>query len=500
MKSPRVILFLVIGLLLVQSCTVSTRQAYLASSDRPEAAIRFFEQLEQRVKKEKVQNVVYAPVRGFPYLRADRFLAGMKDNLKTEARRREWIAWLMKRAREARRTEIKALSSSAVQALLSNADVDATHNRQSLIEQADLFAERLYQYDASRPQFIQAVKASVRVPDDYSTAMRVFGLYPLAYLPVVYFSDKAFDDIRERFQQAPSDYAAQGELIAYRAVSQSGTQSISIESLFSSDRRNALGMITLSDAELKALVEHFAPVILQDTVESYDRIGEMIWKEGEPQLQFSTPTIYYYLTYGLKRNDPVIQLNYAFWYTKRDGERAPWFERGAFDGMTIRVSLDEQGEPFMVDVMNTCGCYHLFLPDPEKIASAVELDFEIDPLVPAWVPFSSASVPWQYAINSGWHQLEYVKQAPAPQDATPYQLQPYENLEALSAMNGMTRNAFDAEGILKASYRIEPYIFFSMGIPKVGYMRQRGHHPIKMVGREHFDNPDLFNLNFIYKK
>jgi len=47
---------------------------------------------------------------------------------------------------------------------------------------------------------------------------------------------------------------------------------------------------------------------------------------------------------------------------------------------------------------------------------------------------------------------------------------------------------------------IEPYIFFSMGIPKIGYMRQRGHHAIKMVGREHFTNPYLFDRNFTFRQ
>jgi hypothetical protein len=27
-------------------------------------------------------------------------------------------------------------------------------------------------------------------------------------------------------------------------------------------------------------------------------------------------------------------------------------------------------------------------------------------------------------------------------------------------------------------------------------MRQRGHHAIKLVGREHFDDPELFDKNF----
>jgi len=73
-----------------------------------------------------------------------------------------------------------------------------------------------------------------------------------------------------------------------------------------------------------------------------------------------------------------------------------------------------------------------------------------------------------------------------------------EKLRCLPLDNLRTGNVFNEEGLLKGSYRIEPYIFFSMRILKVGYVRQRGHHPIKMLGRDHFDSPFLFNRNFSF--
>jgi hypothetical protein len=38
-----------------------------------------------------------------------------------------------------------------------------------------------------------------------------------------------------------------------------------------------------------------------------------------------------------------------------------------------------------------------------------------------------------------------------------------------------------------------------MGIPQIGAMHQRGHHAIEFFGRDHFDNPDLFEENFVFK-
>ena len=40
---------------------------------------------------------------------------------------------------------------------------------------------------------------------------------------------------------------------------------------------------------------------------------------------------------------------------------------------------------------------------------------------------------------------------------------------------------------------------FSMGIPKVGSMRQRGHHALQLVGRSHFDDPRLLDRSLIYR-
>ena len=81
----------------------------------------------------------------------------------------------------------------------------------------------------------------------------------------------------------------------------------------------------------------------------------------------------------------------------------------------------------------------------------------------------------------------------------PYALVPYETLESLPKGDGRSESVFSPAGIMKTSWRIEPMIFFSMGIPDIGYMRQRGHHAIKMVGRRHFTDPDLYDSSFLFK-
>jgi hypothetical protein len=76
---------------------------------------------------------------------------------------------------------------------------------------------------------------------------------------------------------------------------------------------------------------------------------------------------------------------------------------------------------------------------------------------------------------------------------------PYDVLEVLPHQGGRTESIFNSEGIAKGSGRIERLILFSMGIPSVGSMRQRGHHAIELIGKDHFDNPYLFDQNFVFK-
>ena len=84
-------------------------------------------------------------------------------------------------------------------------------------------------------------------------------------------------------------------------------------------------------------------------------------------------------------------------------------------------------------------------------------------------------------------------------ETTPYELAPYDLLEALPREHGRTESLFTAGGIAKCSQRSERFILFSMGIPKIGSMRQRGHHAIELIGRVQFDDPDLFDQSFVIK-
>jgi len=120
--------------------------------------------------------------------------------------------------------------------------------------------------------------------------------------------------------------------------------------------------------------------------------------------------------------------------------------------------------------------------------------------VPQWLPEITAGRRLGIRLNSGWHQVERLLDAEVPLGSTPYELMPYEVLEALPRGDGRTESMFTAKGIGKGSDRgKEEILFFSMGVPSIGSMRQRGNHPIVLTGRSHFDDPQLFEKNFVFK-
>jgi len=150
-------------------------------------------------------------------------------------------------------------------------------------------------------------------------------------------------------------------------------------------------------------------------------------------------------------------------------------------------------------VLNDCGCYHFFAPQQERVDRILSKPFQFSPLVPQWLPEIPPGESLGIRINSGWHQVQRLLSLEEPPGSTPYALTPYALLERLPHGDHRRESLFDARGIVKGSERVERLILFSMGIPSVGSMRQRGHHAIELVGRAHFDDPFLFDERFVFK-
>jgi hypothetical protein len=266
--------------------------------------------------------------------------------------------------------------------------------------------------------------------------------------------------------------------------------------------RNPLSIPLLSREEEGELLRRHAPELQVDVAGPYDRPGTLSKASGGPRVDGAAPAVYAYVSHAFLRGKPILQCSYVVWFPARAGPDSPWIERGSLDGLTVRVSLDRRGKPFMVDIMNNCGCYHFFVPDRRAVALVLSRFAALDSFIPQWLPDLAEGQRLGVRINSGWHQVERVYAAAAGEGRggdIPYRLWPYERLESQPTPDGRHVSLFNARGIVVGSRRIEPLIFFPMGIPSVGSMRQRGRHAIDLIGREHFDNPYLFDERFIFR-
>jgi hypothetical protein len=490
-------IFFISYLFLVTGCTSFMAQRVPLSLERPKECQAFLSALDERVEEAGVRDAANYPVPGFPYLRTNRFFSSLKDNLNNQERKEQWSLWIQKADLEARKKEISNLPDHIVASFSSKQGTPSS--REQLYERASSCSDKLYQHDKTRPDFYETLIPFIGVPDEYSFIMRTIGLYPFMAIPVALTTDSSRKQIRAWYDTNLENLPIDGRPRAFVPVEYSFLPENEIEAIIDASRENLQGVPLPDEKSGKKLVEQLAPVFIQDIAAPYDQVGRLVWNGGCPDVDQTKPTVYYYFSNALLKGKPILQINYVIWYSGRAGKRAPRIEWGHLDGLTLRVSLDEVGKPFMVDIVNDCGCYHLFVPDKEHVDRIITKPLRFDPFVPQWLPDVPPGQRLGVRLNSGWHQVQRLIAAKDYLEPIPYELLPYDILEVLPREDGRTESIFNSKGIAKCSKRIERYILFSMGIPEIGSMRQRGHHAIELIGRVQFDDPDLFDESFVFK-
>ena len=463
---------------------------------RPAGCTSFLAALQNEIDAAGVGNAASYQIPGFPYLRADRFLA-IRPEIKpfSAENAAAWIDELRGLDGRARQSEIRNLPSAARQRISSGYQLAS--DPASLQLYVESCAGELWQSDRQSADFVSAVRSAAQVPDEYRLAYRVAGLYPLTSLPVLYLTDKARRTFLEWHKTDPQQLPVAGHLRAFTPT-RDAEGGMSVVDLYSSAARDWLGLPLLTAEQELRLVGLLAPVLVQDVVDADDVPGLVAWEDGHVRIDSGQPSGYYFFSRALYRRQPVLQVNYVFWYGARKGPEAPWIEQGNLDGLTVRVTLAPDGKPFMVDVMNNCGCYHFFVPSSTAVAKVRDLPWSLDAFVPTWLPYDYPRRRLLLRVNAGWHQVQHVSSGMPFSDVTGYQLHPYAELESLPGGAGDRVSLFDPRGVAKGSPRNEYLLLFPMGLPDVGSMRQRGHQAIRLVGREHFDDPLLFDHNFVW--
>jgi hypothetical protein len=481
-------LFPVLVLLLVAGCSSLPTARIPWEAERPAECQALFERLDASVIEKGLRNAADAPVTGFPYLRANRFVASLAGGLSEPAAKTDWVQWLRELDLAARDKEIANLPDDSVRTLAASRD--------ALAGRVSACSQTLYDADRVRPDFYEVLGPRVAVPDEYSDALRLAGLFPLVTIPEYKITERVRERFRAWYEMPYEKLPVEGMLRVYTPPQGTGRDAGEV---IAASRRNPLGIPRPSAVEARELAVRYAPIIIQDEAAPYDRVGRIAWNGDELTVDGGKPAVYYYLSLARVKGEPVLQVNYSFWYPARGGDRAPAIEHGRLDGLTLRLSFEPGGRLFMIDLMNNCGCYHVFIPAKDRVVRTIRRYYESDPFAPQGLPLMAAGQSPAVRILSGWHQVQRLLALAPPPEGIPYELLPYETLESLARGEGPRSSLFDAEGIAKGSERVERFIFFPTGIPSIGSMRQRGHHAITLSEKTCFDEPELFEHYFVFR-
>lgn len=442
----------------------------LALVERSSAAcVAAFEQLDVVVERAGLRDAEAASVPGFPFLRIDRLLAAVGATVQDPVGRATWLARLAALDAVARQHELVNLAGVHREPLPTRLALDEC--RQSLITEI-----------ASDPQRFNAVRAAAVVPDDYRTWQRVVGIYPVA----ARFALSGLARLQRDFPVAPHLSASDAGVLTYGSSEAAPMTPMAFA-------RDALQFPTVPDALLAQLFARHAPQWRIATLSDNDRIGHPVWRHGRVAVDTSAPTVFTYLSYTRFESRLLLQLNYVVWFAARPSSGPLDLLAGALDGLTWRVTLDDDGHALLYDSIHNCGCYHLWFPTPRlALRKPTEAGTE-----PPWVPFEIPEA-GQVVVElaSATHYVRGIGYA----DTTPpiaLARADYDVLRSLPQDAARRRRGiFGTDGVIAGSERGERFVLWPLGVPAPGAMRSRGHHATAFVGRRHFDDADLITRYF----
>ena len=186
-------------------CAVFFPQRIPPSFERPRKCQEFFDQLDQKVDELGVRDASSFTLPGFPYLRTSRFLSALKEKVRDEKEKEQWIQWMQSLDLKARKKEIAHLTSRETGSL----------DRTSYEARLEFCSNWLLHSDKGRTEFDSVLSSRLEVPDEYSTFMRVIGLYPVFLIPVAGVTENVRNKIRSTFERDLKDLPIEGRLQTY---------------------------------------------------------------------------------------------------------------------------------------------------------------------------------------------------------------------------------------------------------------------------------------------
>jgi hypothetical protein len=486
---------------------------------------RWFDQLDAVTREANVEDGGTHRLRGFSFLRSDRFLASFaQDASVSPAAFEAWIARLARLDADARAAELRNLPSRFVRELSDGGKTAVASRTRQCAEDAQraLLTESRSWSAAAHDGLAQLAQ----VPDDYSQLRRVLGVYALTRLPFFAGVKGWQDTTAQTFARraAASPEALPETSAAVRRYAPAGPQAAPAQLADAYARRqpDALGIPRLSEADEALLLRAYAPDLHIETRGTYDLFGPLSWGGGgraprllsppglspAPSVATERPVMYQRLAYTRHGQETLLQLVYSIWFPERPPQGAVDLLGGPLDSVVLRLTLAPDGTPWLYDSIHSCGCYHLFLPTLRAALRPLPAEPIEWAFVPAMLPALAVGQRVALQLASGTHYVEGLRpvagnpDAEVAEKAIRYALVDDNALRTLPVADApadVTRSAFWPSGIVPGTERGERIAFWPMGIESPGAMRQWGRQPTAFVGRRHFDDARLMEQRFELK-
>lgn len=466
--------------------SVAPAATQIARNDAVGDCLRRLKALDARIDAAGRRDAQAARVPGYPYLRVDRFTAGWSAG-DTEA------AELSGGKVE----QMAALDAEARRFEAANAGIAADELRAVERCRATLAAE-------ARQSGAAAVEAA-QVPDSYSDTQRLLGLYPLTAIPFSWGVASWQQLTRDTFATPFPELPVQGERIRYVPTPAAVGP---VAGLIGTSTAQALRMPVLSPAQAWQLLNRHAPVLIVDTADGDDRVGALTWRASTDgavlAVNTKDPVAYVRIAWTEINGVALPQLVYTFWFPARPQEYTFALVAGHLDALVWRVTLDAEGRPLVYDSIHADGGFHMFFPT-ERVRERPgppKHEGPIDESMFSPQVVHSPGRAERVMVFLGAHDHNIVRvgiDSPTPAPGVKYRLLDEDVLRALpvpAVAGGGTRSAYGPDGLVPGSERAERYVYWPMGIPSAGQMRQWGHHATAFVGRRHFDDPRLMDRYF----
>jgi len=445
---------------------------HLARDDDRGRCARLLREVDAAVDAAGVRDAGAPRVAGFPYLRVDRHTASLGERA-GELRGAAFAAWSELMAQADRLARAAELANAG--AAERTAAVDACRFALAVADSGEF--ERL--------------REAAQVPDDYRTAARVLGLYPLTKLGFAAGIDDWHRQTRAVFAMPLESLPQRGRLRVHVPAPH-------IEPVLP-PRSAALALPAVSRVDLALWIGRHAPALQIDTATDDDRIGTLHWgAAGVPiAVDLRQPAAYVRTAYTRFGGRSRLQLVYTFWFPSRSPQRNFDLLAGHLDGLIWRVTLDDAGNALVYDSIHACGCWHQFFPTDAVVARPQPRSLDEGLLVPQPAPQPAAGQRLVLRLESQTHFLQrlLLQPAEAPGDDR-YALRDERELLTLPRPGGGSRSAYDSAGFVAGTERAERWLYWPMGIESAGQMRQWGRHATAFVGRRHFDDAELLDRYF----